>query len=62
MKYDSETEVYELSNGKILTGIRPDLLTLVFVNDKTGFFDDITKEERKEIAEYMINLWKEWAK
>lgn len=44
MKYDPETEVYELSNGKILEGIRPDYLTLVFVNYETGFFDDITTE------------------
>lgn len=62
MKYDPETEVYELSNGKILKGIKPDYLTLMFVNYETGFFDDITKEERKEIAEYVINLWNEWAR
>jgi hypothetical protein len=34
----------------------------VMFNDLADYFRNATPEERKEIAEYMINLWKEWAK
>jgi hypothetical protein len=61
MKYDPETEVYELSNGKILEGIRPDYLTLVFVNYETGFFDDITNRiTRKYPQQFLICIVGGW--
>lgn len=38
----------------------PDQLVASYGYDG-GLEEDFTPEERQEIAEYMINLWKKWA-
>lgn len=68
MKYDEEKEGYLLESGK---KIEIDILypypngTLYNPNyfSCDSYIDEnLTPEERQEIAEYMIELWKEWAK
>jgi len=68
MKYDEETNEYELNNGLTVypqrntyADKRLDPLKMLILGNK-GIFREPTTQERKEIAEYMIELWKEWAK
>lgn len=72
MKYDVEQSEFILNSGKVLSancGIlglsanAEDSETLFEGYDgSNGRREDFTAEERKEIAEYMISLWKEWSK
>ncbi|MGE0199286.1 MAG: hypothetical protein AB7O96_00960 [Pseudobdellovibrionaceae bacterium] len=66
MKYDEEKSAYFLSHGKRSFGERDifgECIKLLknthYVKLTRTYFDP---EERKEIAEYMIELWKEWSK
>lgn len=72
MKYDEEECEFVLNSGKRiyanmgilgLSALKEYSLTLFEGYDgNNGLCEDYTPEERKEIAEYMISLWKEWAK
>ena len=57
MKCDAETRDVQLSNGRLMS-----FLAGYFPDDVEWYSGPLTPEERKEIAEYMTQLWKEWAK
>ena len=59
MKYDLQTSQAKLENGKTIHHI-----TAWYPDNLNYYIRDIqlSQEERKEIAEYMVELWKEWAK
>lgn len=67
MKYSKELKVATLDNGIPLLDEEDSLV--ISEIDVITFCDRFTvetrppnQEERKEIAEYMIELWKEWSK
>lgn len=68
MKYDEDAEQFRLSNGLEIFKLRIDDTRKMLdppkieILCKRGLFREPTQEERKEIAEYMIHLWKEWEK
>ena len=65
MKY--ERLQYVLNNGRVFESysglIHPEDKETIIVEDGQQIEEyKVNLEERKEIAEYMIELWKEWAK
>ena len=69
MKYDEEKSEYVFDNGKSIYcfgGIAIDANKNIIFGHCDDYIDAVietlTPEERKEIAEYMVNLWNEWAK
>ena len=67
MKYDEETKHFKLNSKKsfpaehAVIGISCNL-PIIFQGYQALVWQTFTTEERKEIAEYMTQLWKEWAK
>lgn len=67
MKYDEEKWKYILESGKeliidqILLPKKNYAFTRRIEFGLGSFLDEVTAEERKEIAEYMIELWRAWA-
>ena len=65
MKYEEAEDVLELSSGKRLfanrgiLGISP--AGEISEGYDGGVYDEFTPEERAELAEYMIGLWRQWA-
>lgn len=58
MKYDEETEYRVNSNQK-----REKIIGSICIKSEEIYMHSYNApEERKEIAEYMIELWNEWAK
>lgn len=71
MKYNPETETYELESGTSfrascgIIGISQQPLSdidQIYSGFDSGVYTNFTHSERREIAEYMINLWKEWGR
>lgn len=62
MKYNKETRDVQLSNGRLMSFLAGSFLAGYFPDDVEWYSGPLTPEERKEIAEYMISLWNEWAK
>lgn len=71
MKFDSENEIYILKSGQTfpanngIIGISGAGYAikegLIHEGYDGGIFIEFTKEEKMEISQYMINLWKNWA-
>lgn len=63
MKYNPETETYELESGNKFKGLKvfPDGGIVVELGDG-DYYNVSWEKDRKEIAEYMIHLWKEWGR
>jgi len=68
MKFNNNEHEYILNTGKIfpanhgLIGINHELVAHGGYDQVIHEDSEFTPEERKEISEYMIELWKEWAK
>lgn len=66
MNYNAEKEEFELKSGRKICSvfkgsIAPHSNTGRLLIMKACSFENFNlPEERKEIAEYMINLWREW--
>ena len=63
MKYNPETEEYELESGKVLPAFPGgDEGMMLAILDSLPWPLNLTPSERREIADYMIKLWKEWGR